>query len=741
MATYTVPDSYLKVCNCDHCEEVAVKLRSMGINPDTVEPGQVVHDTTRPNRTAAEEVARQQDDEIQRVRNEIMSQPMNTLGYISTVQFRPSVTLSNGYMWIDETANLARVAEQHTVVLPEIEQLRLSFEARGITPIPDDECTDMGDYVIWNKGTPADSISVRSPSSVIDYIETIASQKRWGHTVDSIMRRRHRAHLTKKVRIVGWFNVDGEYYHYSVRDGLQYQACYNSRGRRHYDSCTGTAGGNYDSEVRSLSLAQVPRSVRRSYAVNLCETLANLGSLRDWRPRRDAIQRLFDSPDMAFTGRTGPDYVQVRGGSYYRGQLLAIRTNLRAIGAMIARPNDTEVSDFVDALNDLDYMPPGMRERMIDKWNERKGCGEEVIMAGCGHVTTCDDSYDVAGDHTVCESCFNENYVLCEDDDRWHHRNNVYRHENDNYYTYREDNYDEDDEGENSVGGRVKGYSDNVLQYAPMDNTITPSCYGDFLMGIELEVVPRHGYRNETVVHTVDNLAKGYAILKNDGSLDNGGFEIVTAPRGLKEHIERFTNWEPHEKLRAWDPGCCGVHVHLSSQAFSQSTLGKFIEFINAKDNNKFIRRIAGRHAAIDGGGAASYCQQEGRVIAANPKATLAGKSTDRYRMVNTQNLGYDEAKRLGLDGHSQGKGINTVELRIFRASLKKGRLLAQIEFAHAAVMFCRWSSMRELREEHFINWLRKAAGVYPNLAKWFGVRSNTQDVVAEPQVTADAEV
>jgi hypothetical protein len=92
--------------------------------------------------------------------------------------------------------------------------------------------------------------------------------------------------------------------------------------------------------------------------------------------------------------------------------------------------------------------------------------------------------------------------------------------------------------------------------------------------------------------------------------------------------------------------------------------------------------------------------------------------------MVNLQNLTRAESKRLGFGDRFDDGNYNTVELRIFRASLKKERLLAQIEFTHAAVMFCRVASWRELNQATFLKWLKgSATGLYPHLSDWYGVR------------------
>jgi hypothetical protein len=186
------------------------------------------------------------------------------------------------------------------------------------------------------------------------------------------------------------------------------------------------------------------------------------------------------------------------------------------------------------------------------------------------------------------------------------------------------------------------------------------------------------------------------------------------------------------------------MHIHIDSRAFTQLTVGKFLMFINSSGNVDFIRKIAGRHPAVDDQ-ARTYCAAEHQSILTNPKKAVKGKSGERYRMVNMMNLGNREAKRLGLSMDNSYNGrYNTVELRIFRASLKKERLLAQIEFTHAAVMFCRVASWRDLNGTSFVKWLKTVAGQYPALVKWYGVRNvhtSTPTVIAPAQDTCSDAV
>jgi len=259
-------------------------------------------------------------------------------------------------------------------------------------------------------------------------------------------------------------------------------------------------------------------------------------------------------------------------------------------------------------------------------------------------------------------------------------------------------------------------------------------------MGVEIELITPESV-NDAVEDIRSELGDAYCICKTDGSLPTGGLEIVSAPRGLAEHIEKFKGWNIASYYYAWNGGRCGMHVHMDSKAFTKLTLGKFIMFINSEHNTDFIRKLAGRHAHRDEQ-ARSYCAVEGQEAMANASKALKGKSTSRYYMVNTTCLRRMEADRLGVQFVGE-RDFNTIELRIFRATLKKERLLAQIEFTHAAVMFCRVASWRDLNGASFIKWLRTVVGQYPALTKWYGVRqihTSTPTVIAPASETcADA--
>ena len=362
----------------------------------------------------------------------------------------------------------------------------------------------------------------------------------------------------------------------------------------------------------------------------------------------------------------------------------------------------------------------------LSKLSDLSGGQASYEICDCGHIEEVSDTHDVRGD-TWCESCFRDDAVHVEDQDEYWPRDDAYYHENNGlYYSYEPsyDNDDDDDDNDEEPTG-LMSYSTNVLRHLERDVSIHSGPFGNFTLGVELEMCAGGRSSMRDAIEDVrDQLGEDYCIAKSDGSLPSDGFEIVTAPRGLDEHIRRFKSWQVKSGYRAWNAGTCGLHVHIDSRAFTPMTLGKFLMFINDDNNADFIRSLAGRHPKTDSQ-ARHYCAADDQSLLTNPKTAVKGKDSARYRMVNVCNMDRDEMPRLGIDHYkfdTSGRKFNTVELRIFRASLKKERLLAQIEFTHAAVMFVRSASYRDLTHGAFKGWLAKSYALYPHLAAWYEV-------------------
>lgn len=460
--------------------------------------------------------------------------------------------------------------------------------------------------------------------------------------------------------------------------------------------------------------------------------------------REERVNNLVDN-FMSRTRRAFNTEAQPALEVYYKGDSFGQRT-YRAIlsgrKTLAAFVRDSIISQDFDA-GDLIYrLRPlfNIRKHLIStealERYEELGF-DEIVKCECGHLELQEDSHTVRNE-TWCNNCFSEDAVHVEDVDEYWSRGDAYYHEsNDLYYSYEESRDVDDDDEDDDEPHDLLGYSTNVLRHISADASIQSSKFGNFTMGVELEMCA--GSRSsvdEAVADVRARLGEDYIICKSDGSLPSDGFEVVTAPRGLEEHIRRFKAWEVKPTYRAWNAKQCGLHVHVDSRAFTPMTLGKFLMFINADCNADFIRSLAGRHPKMDDQ-ARNYCAAEDQSVITDPLKAVKGKGANRYRMVNITNMDRDELERLGLNWRqydTSGRKFNTVELRIFRASLKKERLLAQIEFAHAAVMFVRAASYRDLTEGAFKGWLAKSHVLYPHLAAWYEVVPKKK---ANPNVAA----
>lgn len=478
----------------------------------------------------------------------------------------------------------------------------------------------------------------------------------------------------------------------------------------------------YAIQQRLLGLLDSPFYGRKSTLINA----------RIDRIRRNARIKL--GLEQAREGRA--DYKGMR---INQAEFMRMRHHYTTLGRLVREAiKIQDAGEFDDWF--ADHSQGHLMDRMIASFPaietalSNAGVSTNLEQTYCDHVVHAHETVSVRESgrmRTWCESCRDDRAVWVEDQEEYWQQDDTHWSEREQaYYSYDRDSelaesdFDDDDGYEaEEEPNRLMSYMTVVTDFVSKDTSFTPSPFGDFLMGVELEMATE-GSVGSAVELVRGALGEDYCVCKSDGSLPYGGFEVVTAPRKLDEHIKCFGSWFGEgipSNFSAWDKEACGMHVHIDSRAFTAMTLGKFLMLINSSTNVDFIRRIAGRHPSVDKQ-AREYCAAEEQDILDNPKHAIKGKSTRRYRMVNTTCLKRSEADRLGVQYVGE-RSFNTIELRIFRASLKRERLLAQIEFTHAAVMFCRVASYRDLDYSSFIKWLRTTNNTYPNLADWYGVR------------------
>ena len=320
-------------------------------------------------------------------------------------------------------------------------------------------------------------------------------------------------------------------------------------------------------------------------------------------------------------------------------------------------------------------------------YNDNGGRHEFTICSSCSD-TFHNDNGSWYGDTLYCQNC-HDNYVYeC----------------NDCGGEYWDGNGHDCSEDEDESSSVIHSY------------TYHPSPYffgkGQYYLGFELEVESRDNSRFYGAELAQKDLG-AHAYMKDDGSL-NDGFEIVTHPHTLQAYQTDF-NWEfiprlKREGYRSWNTDTCGLHVHVSRTAFGtgESPWGhkdretlilkrqahelRFMKLIY--DNQRQVERIAGRssnHYATFG--------DKGKLI---EKVKYGSQSNGRYSAINTEN-------------------DMTLEVRVFKGSLRKERVLSALEFVTASVEYTR--DLKVTSKNQALSWLRFTAYVsdnmetYPNLA------------------------
>lgn len=288
-----------------------------------------------------------------------------------------------------------------------------------------------------------------------------------------------------------------------------------------------------------------------------------------------------------------------------------------------------------------------------------------------------------------CESCYDNVIYYCDSCDDYYHCDIGH------------DCPDDDDDDSNDI---IHNYS-----YKP-----APEMFGQgqYYLGFELEVeCGSRGSNKYDTAEKVQSILGHRAYMKEDGSLEEG-FEVVTHPHTLEAYNKdfqwRFLNELQNMGYKSWNTSTCGLHVHVSRTAFDpvydnrtavsrkqvvlarQAHELRFMKLIY--DNQRQVERIAGRSSSY------SSFDDKGSLV---PKVKYGEQNNGRYAAVNTEN-------------HA------TLEVRVFKGSLKETRVRSALEFVHAAVEYTR--NLKVNAKNNALAWSKFVAYVvanedtYPNL-------------------------
>lgn len=288
----------------------------------------------------------------------------------------------------------------------------------------------------------------------------------------------------------------------------------------------------------------------------------------------------------------------------------------------------------------------------------------------CGEL--CDneivDSYEVYGVGRVvmCEACSNEFY-MCHDCGVLVNESDVETIDENNYCPSCAENV-------SVIQGYSHTYAENFYQSSDCDKEAADGLY----FGVELETECDDEYSAQDMAgDLLDDIGREVICCKEDGSLSDGGCEIVTQPMTLKYQFEndvwgRISTICRRHGATSHDNGDCGLHIHASRRYFNQAT-----GYMDTDDIYAAIERMLQTHRSEWTRFSRRSASSMGRWAAINDSCAYGIKVGDtprdkRDKVTKYKDSGRYQALNLG--------NSSTIEFRMFRGTLRLESILASIE-------------------------------------------------------------
>lgn len=313
-----------------------------------------------------------------------------------------------------------------------------------------------------------------------------------------------------------------------------------------------------------------------------------------------------------------------------------------------------------------------------------------------GTVVVNEDALYVEGRGYVCGRCA-EGYSSCDNCGELCHYEDM--HSDHQGGVYCSDCHREDDDSPEAVHSSDYTPEDMCLllgakeEAAGVSSELHRVPQGMLTLGMELEVSFSSGNKYGAA-EDIGPWGEGWLYMKEDGSLSNG-IEFVSWPFTWGWWREFGRGWYTELCKRAakhggkaFDASCsCGVHIHIGRQSFDDAAhLYRFVSLWYAVENRRALQCLAQRGDSTY----ASYDEAAPAPRKAVPpwgtkKGALAvGPARDgKYQAINT--------------GHT-----GTVEVRVFKATLKPETLLAYPELVRAT-----WAYSRKYGAADMKNWAK----------------------------------
>jgi len=351
-----------------------------------------------------------------------------------------------------------------------------------------------------------------------------------------------------------------------------------------------------------------------------------------------------------------------------------------------------------------------------------KSCYDELFVqcCDCSAVIRRDDAYDNSNGDLVCQDCFNENYATCDSCgsiensyDVVHRDGNCYCEscfDDRYYYCDRCDDYHDRDEGCDWGDSIIHEYK---YKPKPIFFTVGDEKPGLFI-GFELEVE-----RSDSDMHVSDMaelIEDDFIYFKSDRSLSDG-FEIVSYPLSRKwiaknrERIKKMLEKLSEKGYKSYDTDTCGMHVHLTKDYLSNTEVAKLLKFF--KQNSGFIFKFSRRTRD----NFERWCRtNEDNMCNVIEYAKKKINHGPRHIAANITN--------------------NTIEIRIFRGTLKTESFFKNIEFAISLCEYVKETGYNDTSLQSYLKYIDKHKKSYKHLYSYLVEKEYIKRQVEEKQLT-----
>lgn len=191
---------------------------------------------------------------------------------------------------------------------------------------------------------------------------------------------------------------------------------------------------------------------------------------------------------------------------------------------------------------------------------------EDCLHEDYNYCDHCDswfsgEAYETANGDTICENCRDNYYCVCDNCGGLFHEDDVHW---DDDYCYCDDCYQESYDEEGIIDYHANG---SWQTYKTGEDKEEPIYFG-----FELEVEPNGDYSSSSQKRTLEKVHNNiHCYTEHDGSLNYGGFEIVSHPQTYNYIMEQYSKYkEVLETLKENDyrsdaPSNCGLHFHVTA--------------------------------------------------------------------------------------------------------------------------------------------------------------------------------